>query len=114
MADAKLFQYYERQDILPTFGNFKSPAELDAYAAQRRALFSDKLLLPPRLFREADVLEFGPDSGENAMVFAGWGARLTLAEPNNHAHAKIRAYFDDFGLADSLKELVSADVEGFQ
>jgi len=114
MADAKLFQYYERQDILPTFGNFKSPAELDAYAAQRRALFSDKLLLPPRLFREADVLEFGPDSGENAMVFAGWGARLTLAEPNKQAHAKIRAYFDGFGLSASLKELVSADVEGFR
>jgi hypothetical protein len=114
MADAKLFHYYERQDVLPTFGNFKSPEELDGYAAQRRELFSDKLMLPPRLFRDAEVLEFGPDSGENAMVFAGWGARMTLAEPNRQAHAKIQAYFARFGLADRLRELALSDVEGFR
>ena len=47
MPDDKLFQYYERQDVLPTFGNFKSPAQLDAYAAQRRELFADRLMFPP-------------------------------------------------------------------
>ena len=114
MADDKLFNYYERQDVLPTFGNFKSAAELEAYASQRRELFSDKLVLPPRLFRNAEVLEFGPDSGENALVFAGWGAKMTLAEPNRHAHPKIEAYFAHFGLAERLRELVLADVEGFR
>jgi len=113
MADDKLFQYYERQDVLPTFGNFKSPAQLEAYAAQRRELFADKLMLPPPLFRDAEVLEFGPDSGENAMVFAGWGARMTLAEPNRLAHARIQAYFARFGVASHLRELVLSDVEGF-
>lgn len=113
MADTKLFQYYERQDVLPTFGNFKSPEELEAYAAQRRELFVHKLMLPPTLFRDAEVLEFGPDSGENAMVFSGWGARMTLAEPNRQAHAKIRAYFARFDLAERLRELALADVEGF-
>ncbi|WP_439366833.1 class I SAM-dependent methyltransferase [Bradyrhizobium sp. DASA03005] len=114
MADEKLFNYYERQDVLPTFGNFKSAAELDAYASQRRELFSDKLVLPPRLFRDAEVLEFGPDSGENALVFAGWGANMTLAEPNRHAHPKIEAYFAHFGLTERLRELALADVEGFR
>ncbi|MBB4263352.1 MULTISPECIES: class I SAM-dependent methyltransferase [unclassified Bradyrhizobium] len=113
MAEDKLFNYYERQDVLPTFGNFKSSTELEAYASQRRELFSDKLVLPPRLFRDADVLEFGPDSGENALVFAGWGANMTLAEPNRHAHPKIQAYFAHFGLTQRLRELALADVEGF-
>ncbi|AWM01949.1 class I SAM-dependent methyltransferase [Bradyrhizobium amphicarpaeae] len=113
MAEDKLFNYYERQDVLPTFGNFKSSTELEAYASQRRELFSDKLVLPPRLFRDADVLEFGPDSGENALVFAGWGANMTLAEPNRHAHPKIQAYFAQFGLTQRLRELALADVEGF-
>lgn len=114
MADEKLFNYYERQDVLPTFGNFRSAADLDAYASQRRELFSDKLVLPPRLFRDAEVLEFGPDSGENALVFAGWGANMTLAEPNRHAHPKIEAYFARFGLTGRLRELALADVEGFR
>ncbi|MDD1534538.1 MULTISPECIES: class I SAM-dependent methyltransferase [unclassified Bradyrhizobium] len=113
MADDKLFNYYERQDVLPTFGNFKSSSELEAYATQRRELFSDKLVLPPRLFRDAEVLEFGPDSGENALVFAGWGANMTLAEPNRLAHPKIEAYFTRFGLTGRLRELALADVEGF-
>ncbi|PSO14312.1 class I SAM-dependent methyltransferase [Bradyrhizobium sp. MOS003] len=113
MAEDKLFNYYERQDVLPTFGNFKSSTELEAYASQRRELFSDKLVLSPRLFRDADVLEFGPDSGENALVFAGWGANMTLAEPNRHAHPKIEAYFAHFGLTQRLRELALADVEGF-
>ncbi|GLR94202.1 MULTISPECIES: class I SAM-dependent methyltransferase [Bradyrhizobium] len=114
MAEDKLFNYYERQDVLPTFGNFKSSAELEAYGGQRRELFSDKLVLPPRLFRNAEVLEFGPDSGENALVFAGWGANMTLAEPNRHAHPKIQAYFAHFGLTERLRELALADVEGFR
>ncbi|MCK1717895.1 class I SAM-dependent methyltransferase [Bradyrhizobium sp. 141] len=113
MAEDKLFNYYERQDVLPTFGNFKSATELEAYASQRRELFSDKLVLPPRLFRDAEVLEFGPDSGENALVFAGWGANMTLAEPNRHAHPKIEAYFAHFGLTERLRQLALADVEGF-
>jgi Methyltransferase domain len=114
MADDKLFQYYERQDVLPTFGNFKSPAELEAYAAQRQELFSGKLMLPTRLFRDAEVLHFGPDSGENALVFARWGASLTLAEPHLQAHATIKTYFARFGLSDRLRELALSDVEGFR
>ncbi|WP_298885509.1 class I SAM-dependent methyltransferase [uncultured Bradyrhizobium sp.] len=114
IAEDKLFNYYERQNVLPTFGNFKSSAELEAYANQRRELFSDKLMLPPRLFRDADVLEFGPDSGENALVFAGWGANMTLAEPNRHAHEKIQAYFAHFNQTSRLRALVLSDVEGFQ
>ena len=38
MADDKLFNYYERQDVLPTFGNFKSSAELEAYAGDPELL----------------------------------------------------------------------------
>ncbi|AMA58834.1 class I SAM-dependent methyltransferase [Bradyrhizobium sp. CCGE-LA001] len=114
MAEDKLFNYYERQNVLPTFGNFKSSAELGAYAGQRRELFSDKLMLPQLLFRDAEVLEFGPDSGENALVFAGWGANMTLAEPNRHAHEKIQAYFAHFGLTARLRELALSDVEGFR
>jgi len=70
-------------------------------------------LLPPRIFRNADIIEFGPDSGENALIFARWGAHATLVEPNEKAHRYIRAYFDRFGLSDSLRNIVAADVEGF-
>ncbi len=112
-AHDKLFGYYQQQSLLPTFANLEDDAALARYADSRNRLFSDKLLLPPRIFRNADMIEFGPDSGENALVFAHWGARTTLVEPNDRAHSYIRAYFERFGLSDSLRDIVAAEVEGF-
>jgi predicted O-methyltransferase YrrM len=114
MADTKLYQYYEKQGILPTFGNFRGEEDLTRYEAGRRTVFAEKLVLPIKLFDGLKVLEFGPDSGENAMVFARWGARLTLVEPNPNALDQIRDYFARFGLDGQLETLVEADVEGFR
>jgi Methyltransferase domain len=113
MAYDKLFQYYAHEQFLPTFGNFKTAEQLTQYALARRAVFSEKLLLPIQIFDEANVLEFGPDTGENALVFAQWGANLTLAEPNLRAHGQIRNYFERFGLGRKLVNLRTDDIEGF-
>jgi hypothetical protein len=114
MAYNKLFQYYEKEQLLPTFGNFDTPSKLHEYARARRAIFVDKLMLPLEVFGGANVLEFGPDTGENALVFALWGANLTLVEPNQRAHQQIAGYFQRFGLNRSLKHLSNDDLEGFR
>lgn len=114
MTDKKLYEYYEKQAILPTFANFRSLADLEAYEVGRRTLFADRLAVPLRLFRGARLLEFGPDSGENALVFARWGARLTLVEPNPHALDPLCRYFEAFDLTGSLDAVIQADVEGFE
>jgi hypothetical protein len=114
MTSPKLYQYYETQAVLPTFGNFESTEDLGRYAEGRRRLFTDKLALPPEWFRDIDLLEFGPDSGENSITFALWGANLTLVEPNPKAWAPLRAYFERFGLGGRLREIAQVDVEGFQ
>jgi hypothetical protein len=113
MAYDKLFQYYEHEQFLPTFGNFENVDKLAQYTEARRTVFSEKLMLPIQIFDGADVLEFGPDTGENALVFAQWGAKLTLAEPNLRAHGQIRQYFERFGLNDSIVSLRSDDIEAF-
>jgi len=113
MEYRKLFRYYEQQTFLPTYANLADDAALARYVHGREMLFSDKLFLPPRIFRDASMVEFGPDSGENALVFARWGARTTLVEPNERAHKYIRAYFERFGLSESLRDIVAADVEAF-
>jgi hypothetical protein len=114
VAYNKLFQYYANEQFLPTFGNFDSPAKLREYARARRAIFVEKLMLPLEVFSGANVLEFGPDTGENALVFALWGANLTLVEPNQRAHHQIASYFQRFGLDHSLKRLSHDDLEGFR
>ncbi len=113
MAYDKLFQYYAHEQFLPTFGNLENAAKLAQYTDARRTVFAEKLMLPIQMFDGADMLEFGPDTGENALVFAQWGAKLTLAEPNLRAHGQIRQYFERFGLSASIASLRSDDIEAF-
>lgn len=114
MTHRKLFEYYAEQGVLPTFCAMRGEDELADYAAGRQKVFNDKLLIPTRVFKGAAVLEFGPDTGENALCCARWGARMTLVEPNTAAHRQIRAYFDQFGLTGQLVELVATDLENFR
>jgi hypothetical protein len=105
--------YYREQEVLPTHGRFRTRAELEAHERQRRELFTEKLLLPPRLFRDARLIEFGPDAGENSLVFALWGANCTLVEPNPKAHPVITNYFQEFKLKHKIAALDGADIAEF-
>lgn len=108
-----MYEYYRRQEVLPTNASFRSPAQLEAYQRQRRDIFVHKLGLPPQVFRQARLLEFGPDSGENSLVFAQWGAACTLSEPNLRAHPMIREYFRRFELSTRLVALRDASITNF-
>jgi hypothetical protein len=105
-----LFAYYRRQSFSPT-ATLDSPADLAALERERRGLFRDRLALPPAVFRGARLLEVGPDTGANSLVFALWGALCTLSEPNPRAHPLIEGHFGRFGLGDHLVELLPWEVE---
>lgn len=109
-----LYEYYKDRNFAPTFAHFKDTDELSDYAAMRKNIFTEKLLLPPRVFNNCNVLEFGPDTGENALVFAQWGANMHLVEPNANVHEQITAYFHHFSLNDKLSGLYVGDVESFK
>jgi len=109
----KMFEYYQEQTVLPTYGAFKSQMDLAIYEKQRREIFLDKLYLPVQVFKGAHLIEFGPDSGENSLVFAQWGADCTLVEPNPKAHPVILNYFRSYGLKERLTELMNVDLAGF-
>lgn len=109
----KMYEYYQDLDLLPTFGDLRDVAALDNFGKIRVDLFSNKLMMPLRLLEGANVLHVGPDSGEHSLVFARWGADLTLVEPNPIAVKQINTYFDRFGLEDRLKDFHQTDIAGF-
>lgn len=110
----KLYLYYQQKDSLPTYARFTSREELDKYRTLRHNLFLSRLHLPPGIFEGANLIEFGPDAGENSLVFASWGANVTLVEPNPKAWPCILDYFKRFSLQDKLKSLVKTDLESFK
>ena len=89
----QLSLYYQAKDILPTYARFSKKESLDKYNLFRYKFFLEKLYLPPQMFKGASLVEFGPDSGENSLVFADWGANLTLVEPNPNAWPRIMDNF---------------------
>lgn len=111
---ARLYHYYRTQTILPTFADLKDTVQLEQMSRARARFFRDKLRIPLRTFEGVDLLEFGPDSGEHALIFASWGARLTLVEPNLRAHGRILSYFKQFDQNHALKALLHTDVEGLE
>ena len=109
-----LHAYYEQSGTSPTFAQLADRAKLDDYAAMRAMVLEDRLSLPLRVFQGADLLEFGPDTGENALVFALWGSRVTLVEPNPQSIGQIRDYFSRFGLEDRLARLETCNLQAFR
>src|SRR5476649_1538606 len=109
----KLYSYYRDSGISPTFGSLQTETDLDRFCEQRARLFTLKLQMPPEMFRHARLLEFGPDTGENALAFARWGAHIELVEPNTSAWPQLQAYFRRFGLEDRLLGLHDKPIEEF-
>ena len=108
-----MYEYYRGQTVAPTFGNLRDESALERFNEHRVDLYVNKLSLPVRLFNGAEVLEFGPDTGEHALIFARWGAELTLVEPNPDAVRQIKAYFKRFRMEDRLKAVIETDIAGF-
>lgn len=110
MAD--LYEYYATHNIRPTFADFDDDAELSKYEKLRKNVFF-RLMFPSATFSGKRVLEFGPDTGENSLVFARWGAHLTLVEPNVEAHSYIRRYFSKFKMDACLDDIIDESLLTF-
>jgi hypothetical protein len=112
-----LHSYYAKQatqNIFASYRNLSTEAELANHVKWRETLYSEMLGLPPLFFRGLHIGEFGPDTGENAICFARWGARLTLAEPNHASHPTILEYFGRFGVREQLLALDDSTLETYE
>ncbi|VEN74513.1 conserved hypothetical protein [Candidatus Desulfarcum epimagneticum] len=113
MTYEKLYSYYQKTNLLPTAAGFSSKDDLEKYEAYRYSFLLNKLSIPPQIFKARDLIEFGPDSGENSLVFAKWGADITLVEPNRNAWHNITEYFSRYELEDRLRSLEKIELENF-
>lgn len=109
-----LYTYYQKKDVLPTHARFSCAQDLEKYRKHREDFFIEKLYLPTRMFAGAKLIEFGPDSGENSLVFADWGAFITLVEPNFKAWPYINKYFEKFNFKDRLVSIEKTSLEDFK
>ena len=94
----KLDQFYQNNKIKASFRNLNTKKKMEDYCLQRQRFFNDKIGLNKQFFKDIDLLEFGPESGENSIAFAKKNANLTLVEPNNESCKRIKIIFQSLNL----------------
>ena len=82
IASPSLVEYYRNHDLNPVPLSLDSNSEWEDHISRRKNLYERHLKIPTSIFKDKNVIEFGCNSGENAVYLAHLGAKLTLAEPN--------------------------------
>lgn len=111
-AESQL-DYYQRHNFNPVPIDVEIPKGWESQLAKRRNLYERHLGIPLSLLKGRDVLEFGCNSGENALVLATMGADLTLVEPNDQVLDRLDDLFTKFNLKPRISELIQTDFESF-
>lgn len=114
MSFTSLLNYYQDMDINPVPIDLDSDDSWKIHVDKRRNLYERHLGIPLSYLAGRSVLEFGCNSGENALVLAHHGAKLTLVEPNDQIYPRLRSLFKKFGLEDQIVDLSREGVTSFR
>src|SRR6266700_807032 len=113
-ASSSVLAYYRENRFNPVLIPVEQEAVWVSHHMKRRNLYERHLRLPPSLLRDRRGLEFGPNSGENALVLALHGARLTLVEPNEQVIPRLYELFDRFGVRDQIESVRCSGISDFE
>jgi hypothetical protein len=109
-----LVEYYRQNRFNPVLIKVENASVWREHIARRRNLYENHLRLPLSLLAGRSVIEFGPNSGENALVLAVHGAELTLVEANEQVLPRLRELFAKFDAGARIRALHNQSLEAFQ
>ena len=114
MSTDSMVSYYQEMNLNPVPIALDNPAAWEAHVAKRRNLYERHLAIPLTFLQGRSVIEFGCNSGENALVLASFGANLTLVEPNGQVLPRLKALFDKFGFSAQIAALAHEEINSFE
>jgi len=85
-----------QEEIPSIYFSDKSEAEFQAYSDNAEFTYRDLFKFPPKMFANADLIDFGAGTGENTISLAKWGANCTLVEMNDKALAIAKQVFERY------------------
>ncbi len=113
-STTSLLTYYQQNRFNPVPIILEGQPAWELHFARRRNLYERHLGIPLSLLRGRSVLEFGCNSGENALVLAAAGANLTLVEPNGQVLPRLKALFRKFDFERCIVALAQETMESFE
>jgi SAM-dependent methyltransferase len=109
-----LLNYYQAHQFNPVLIPLGTTQQWHSHTMKRHNLYERHLSIPLSFLRGRSVIEFGCNSGENALVLAASGANLTLVEPNDQVLPRLQELFSQFGLSHQIARLTNETIESFQ
>src|SRR5437870_4745313 len=106
--------FYRDNKFNPVPIGIENRAIWEEHVSKRRNLYEQHLGLPFSFLRDRSVIEFGCNSGENSLVLAAFGAKLTLAEPNEQVLPRLKQLYEHFRLSHRIEALVNQGVDEFK
>jgi len=113
-ADRSVLNYYKSREFNPVPISLDTEKKWILHRKKRINLLQNHLCIPLHLLKDKHVLEFGCNSGENALVLADFGARLTLVEPNEQVIPRLKANFKAMNLEKQIHELSITGIEDYK
>ncbi|MBT89692.1 MAG: hypothetical protein CMN79_04295 [Spirochaetales bacterium] len=101
--------FYGKHNISPVRQDI---SDFNRHLSRREKLFRT-LGLPHMLFSGKSVLEVGPGSGHNSLVFFEWGANVDFVEPNPKGQEGICELLDKYDVVKEQWNLFRCRIEEF-
>lgn len=112
--DMTMVDYYRSNYFNPVTISVEDEVVWNSHFIKRHNLYMRHLGIPLSFLKGRSVVEFGPNSGENALVLAIYGANLTLVEPNEQVLPRLKELFERFSVMDRVKDLRVESMTDFQ
>ena len=109
-----VLNYYVDGNFNPVPIIFSNKKKINNHYLKRRNLLERHLNFNLSLLKNKEILEFGPNGGENACLLAEYGCKIYIVEPNIKLHKLIKKNFQIIKKNKSLKLLSKKKVEDFK
>ncbi|MBI2670094.1 MAG: class I SAM-dependent methyltransferase [Candidatus Yanofskybacteria bacterium] len=97
-----------QEEIPSIYFSDKSEKEFRQYTANVLYMYRDLFKFPPKMFANANLIDFGAGTGENTISLARWGAKCTLVEMNDQALAIAKKVFKRYSNGGTHKFIKSS------
>lgn len=79
-----------------------------------RDLLQRRLNFPPKMFQDADMIEFGSGTGEHSYFFLSYGAKGTFIEMNEYSIERSKTIFEHFKVPKSQYEHIHQSIYDYE
>jgi hypothetical protein len=110
----KLHEYYKKNAINPVPVNSKNILNLRKIFLIRKNLIENHLKIPLFLINNKKILEVGPNTGENSLLFAFNKCRITFIEPSTKSICQLKKNYKKFNKLNYIEKIINKPLENVE